>query len=141
MLAPSAFFSAFDLPELIMLPAFAMRLSRSSPMFGRAFRAFLRAMTRQWSEPVRALRREIGLPSGPNPMFKGPHSPLLVLAMFSQMLGASQPDWPPAARITGFPFNDRADVDRRSVPGLDDFLASGIAPGIHAGLCHRERRA
>lgn len=128
MLAPSGFLSAYDPPELSMLPTFATRLSRSSPVFGRAFRAFLSAMTWRWSEPVRALRREIGLPPGTNPMFNGPYSPLLVLAMFSQMLGASQPDWPPAARITGFPFNDGVEVDRPPAPGLDTFLAAGTPP-------------
>jgi UDP:flavonoid glycosyltransferase YjiC (YdhE family) len=48
--------------------------------------------------------------------------------MFSRMLGASQPDWPPAAQITGFPFNDGVEANRQPVPGLDTFLAAGTPP-------------
>jgi UDP:flavonoid glycosyltransferase YjiC (YdhE family) len=48
--------------------------------------------------------------------------------MFSRMLGAPQPDWPTAAQITGFPFQDQTDVDHTSVPGLDSFLDSGQSP-------------
>ncbi len=39
-------------------------------------------------------------------MFEGQHSPTLVLALFSEVFGQRQPDWPPQTEITGFCFYD-----------------------------------
>ena len=47
---------------------------------------------REWGNPVRKLRSEIGLEPGGDPIFEGQHSPALVLAMFSELLGKPQPD-------------------------------------------------
>ena len=55
---------------------------------------------------MRMFRAEIGLPPGGDPIFEGQHSPDLVLAMFSEVLGKPQPDWPPNTRVTGFAFYD-----------------------------------
>jgi UDP:flavonoid glycosyltransferase YjiC (YdhE family) len=74
------------------------------------------------------LRAEIGLPptSEGNPLV-GSHSPSLVLALFSELLAAKQPDWPSQARITGFPLFDE-DGEADLSPELARFLEDGLAP-------------
>jgi rhamnosyltransferase subunit B len=57
-------------------------------------RRLARFVTRKWPEPVYELRRELGLPKGKNPIFDAKHSPNLVLALFSRVLGTEQKDWP-----------------------------------------------
>jgi hypothetical protein len=83
---------------------------------------------RSWSDPVRKFRAEIGLPPGRDPIFEGQHSPDLVLAMFSELLGKPQPDWPPHTRVTGFAFYDRLDEAAGLAPELARFLEAGPAP-------------
>lgn len=76
-----------------------------------------RWMTRRWVRPLEALRAELGLPPGGHPLFEGQHSPRLSLALFSKVIGAPQPDWPPNTVQTGFCVHDgggtlAADLDR-----------------------------
>ena len=74
------------------------------------------------------LRAELGLPPGVNPMFEGQHSPGLVLALFSGLLGAPQPDWPPNTRVTGFLFYDRLEKGQGLSVELARFLDAGPPP-------------
>ncbi len=53
-----------------------------------------RFASRKWPQPIYDLRRELGLQKGANPLFDAKHSPQLVLAMFSSVLGTAQKDWP-----------------------------------------------
>ncbi len=64
-----------------------------------------------------------------DPMVEGMHSRLLVLALFSPLLAARQPDWPDKTQITGFPFLDREGEDGLP-PALDEFLRAGPPPII-----------
>jgi hypothetical protein len=72
----------------------------------RAAWSLVKYGSRSWVRPVIELRREIGLATGPHPLFEGSHAPDLVLALFSSIFAAPQPDWPKQVRITGFPFYD-----------------------------------
>jgi len=83
---------------------------------------------RDWGDPVRKLRADIGLDPGGDPIFEGQHSPELVLAMFSELLAKPQPDWPPHTRVTGFAFYDRLDNSVGLAPELARFLDAGPAP-------------
>jgi UDP:flavonoid glycosyltransferase YjiC (YdhE family) len=86
-------------------------------------------VTRPWWEPVRALRRELGLPPGENPLFEGKLSPQLDLAMFSPELQPPQPDWPRQTRQTGFSFYDEAENSGPALPpAVEAFLAAGEPP-------------
>ena len=85
VLAPFSFFSAFDPPVLPPYPQLA-RADKITGM-GRAMRRLARFVTRKWPEPIYELRRELGLPKGKNPIFDAKHSPNLVLALFSHVLG------------------------------------------------------
>jgi UDP:flavonoid glycosyltransferase YjiC (YdhE family) len=128
VLAPLSFFSAFDPPVLPPFP----RLARADKVagFGRVIKRVARFTTRKWPQPIFDLRRELGLPMGANPLFDAKHSPQLVLAMFSSVLGTAQKDWPPHTLITGFCFYD-ADAGNAALPAhLEDFLAAGPPPVV-----------
>ena len=127
VLAPFSFFSAFDPPVLPPFPKLA-RADKIKGM-GRAMRRLARFVTRKWPEPVYALRRELGLPPGLNPIFDAKHSPNLVLALFSKVLGVEQKDWPANTLITGFCFYD-SDAGNAALPEpLEKFLEAGEEAG------------
>jgi rhamnosyltransferase subunit B len=128
VLAPFSFFSAFDPPVLPPYP----RLARAdkAPGMGRAMRRLARFVTRKWPEPIYDLRRELGLNKGANPIFDAKHSPNLVLALFSRMLGVEQKDWPPNTLIAGFCFYD-SDAGNAALPAqLESFLEAGEPPVV-----------
>ena len=128
VLAPFSFFSAFDPPVLPPYPKLAR--ADKAPGMGRAMRRLARFVTRKWPEPVYELRRELGLPKGKNPIFDAKHSPHLVLALFSCVLGVEQRDWPEHTLITGFCFYD-ADAGNAELPKeLEEFLAAGEPPVV-----------
>ncbi len=129
VLAPLSFFSAFDPP---VLPPYR-RLSKADkavPGMGRAIRRLARFATRKWPEPIYKLRRELGLPKGSNPLFDAKHSPYLVLAMFSRVLGVEQRDWPANTQITGFCFYDTENGNSGLPPHLEEFMKDGAAPVV-----------
>jgi rhamnosyltransferase subunit B len=129
VLAPLSFFSAFDPPVLPPYPRLA-KADKAVPGFGRVIRRVARFVSRKWPEPIYELRQELGLPKGANPLFDAKHSPHLVLALFSSVLGVEQKDWPPNALITGFCFYD-ADAGNAALPQqLEAFLAVGEAPVV-----------
>ena len=127
LLAPLSFFSAYDPPVLPMYPRLA-RADQAVPGMGHAIRRLARLVSRKWPQPIYDLRRDLGLERGPNPLFDAKHSPDLVLALFSRVLGQEQPDWPANAKITGFCFYDSDAGNATLPPHLEKFLASGPAP-------------
>ncbi len=129
VLAPLSFFSAFDPPVLPMYPQLA-RADRRVPGMGRAIKRLARFASRKWSQPIYDLRRELGLPRGTNPLFDAKHSPHLVLALFSRVLGQEQKDWPAHTRITGFCFYDADGGNAELEPHLERFLAAGPPPVV-----------
>jgi rhamnosyltransferase subunit B len=127
VLAPLSFFSAYDPPVLPMYPRLA-RTDKAVPGMGHAIRRLARLVSRKWPQPVYDLRREVGLARGANPLFDAKHSPDLALALFSQVLGQEQPDWPANTLITGFCYYD-SDAGNAALPAhLEKFLNAGSAP-------------
>ncbi|HEY0378735.1 MAG TPA: glycosyltransferase [Pyrinomonadaceae bacterium] len=133
VLAPTSFFSAYD-PFVPPQSPGLVKLLRLSPLLARGFASIVKGVSDKWVEPVYQLRAELGLPRGGHPIFEGQHSPSLVLALFSKVLGEPQPDWPPQTVVTGFPFFDRKDIDGKSeadlAPELKKFLDGGPAPVV-----------
>ena len=125
VLAPMSFFSPHELPVFAPLPRLRhlARVPGVAPLLVR----IVRAVSRPWTRPVRALRAERGLPPSGDALFEGQHSPALVLALFSRVLGAPQPDWPARVRVTGaIPYNGPTGG---AVPSaLVRFLDAGPAP-------------
>ena len=129
VLAPLSFFSAFDPPVLPPYPRLA-KADKAVPGFGRVIRRVARFVTRKWPEPIYELRRELGLPKGPNPIFEAKNSPYLVLALFSRALGVEQKDWPANTKITGFCYYDADGGNPALPPHLEEFLAAGAPPVV-----------
>jgi rhamnosyltransferase subunit B len=127
VLAPASFMSAEDPPAMAGVP-FPEQVTKLGKRFHRVFFAWADRMTRPWLAPYRQLEKELGLAPSANPIFAGQHSPFRVLGLFSPLLAAPQPDWPPQARATGFIFFDRDEVEHPSTPELEKFLAAGPPP-------------
>lgn len=133
VLAPGSFLSAYDPPVPPQMPALH-KLLKLNPIFVRLLMRLANLKLEPALEPVYQLRAELGLPRGGSPLFEGQHSPTLVLALYSPLLGAPQPDWPPHAHITGFPFYDRRDragdapAGAGLAPALLEFLDAGTPP-------------
>jgi len=129
VLAPFSFFSAFDPPVLPPYPRLA-RADKLIPGMGRGMRRLARFVTRKWPEPVYDLRRELGLPRDKNPIFDAKHSPHLVLALFSRVLGVEQKDWPENTLVTGFCFYDADAGNAALPPHLEAFVSAGEPPVV-----------
>ncbi|HEU5430826.1 MAG TPA: glycosyltransferase, partial [Thermomicrobiales bacterium] len=128
VLQPLGFFSGYDPPVLGAAPApFVERARRIGPAATRPAMSAAKAIVRPWNRPWHRLRARIGLPpTRDDPIFDGQHSPALVLALFSHLLGEPQPDWPTRVVVTGFPIFD--DPDRILSPELAAFLNAGPPP-------------
>ena len=127
ILAPGSFFSAYD-PFVLPPYPFVAKLRWLGPKVNRLIRDAAKIVTRNWGDPVRQLRQELGLaPIVGNAIIDAKYSPSLVLALFSSVVGAPQPDWPPHTVQTGFPVYDGGIV-RSLSDELEQFLAAGAAP-------------
>jgi UDP:flavonoid glycosyltransferase YjiC (YdhE family) len=126
VLAPTSFFSPTDMPVLPPAP-WLKRLEVLGQWLPRFLVAGGKATTHRWAHEVTAFRRELGLSDGLVPLFDGQHSPHLVLALYSRVLGEPQPDWPPHTVLTGNMFHDV--VHGASLGAeLADFLTAGEPP-------------
>lgn len=126
VLAPTSFFSTWDYPVLPQAP-WLKSLQPLGHWPGRLVVGMARHATRKWPEPLYQLRERLGLPRGTHPIFEGQHSPFLVLALYSRLLGDPQPDWPPHAVVTGHAFHD-AVHGTALTPEIEAFLSEGTPP-------------
>lgn len=126
VLAPLSFFSSFDPPVILPVPLL-WRLRFLGPLLFWPLFRLGRLKVRGWSRPWHALRAELGLPPAADPLFEGAHSPRLVLAPFSRLLGAPARDWPTQTAVTGFAFYDR-DGAGGMPEELTRFLDAGEPP-------------
>ncbi|HEX3472868.1 MAG TPA: glycosyltransferase [Silvibacterium sp.] len=127
VLAPLSFFSGYDPPVLPPYPTLS-KVQSLVPGISHLVPRFARLVTSKWPEPVYALRHELGLSHGKNPIFDAKHSERLVLALFSRMLGDPQPDWPSSTLVTGFAFYDGDAGKTQLSPELQEFLDAGPPP-------------
>jgi rhamnosyltransferase subunit B len=123
ILSPCSFLSAYDPPQL---PIGTHLLRHAPPFVHRRLLDLARWVTRNWGKPVAELRRSLGLPVRRHALFFDRFSPRLNLALFSEVLGRSQPDWPANTVQTGFVFYDEAAGSRDAL--LEAFLAGGPPP-------------
>ncbi len=129
VLQPMMLLSAYD-PSV---PAPAPWLAALRPLGAMAHMALYWLVKRAaaaWGGPVRALRAELDLPAGLDPVFEGQYSPYGTLALFSPLFGPPQFDWPENALACGFPFLD-SDIGGKALdPALEAFLADGTPPVV-----------
>ncbi len=123
-LAPIMYLSAYD-PPLPARDAWILKARHFGVGAMRAVWNLGERATNRWIGEVFALRQELGLPRGGNPVFA--HSPQLSLALFSKWLAERPPDWPPQTVVTGFPFYDRGEA---APPELEAFLNAGSPPVV-----------
>jgi rhamnosyltransferase subunit B len=127
VLSPYSFFSFRDSPILTS----RMRPIREMfPTANSLVNRVARLTTRRWAEPLRQLRRELGLPPGADPIYEGQHSPRCVLGLFSSVMGEKQPDWPKNVRITGFPFWDEEQREGELLCQVREFMRAGSPPVV-----------
>jgi rhamnosyltransferase subunit B len=127
ILSPFSFFSSYDPSVLVNAP----NLIHLRKVGWRSYRAGLnigRLATWHWSNPVRRLRRELGLRTNCDPVFRDKFSPDLVLALFSHWLAQPQPDWPRQTIQPGFVYFDRQKAEGTPSTESISFLAAGDAP-------------
>ena len=127
ILSPFSFFSSRDPSVMVTVPSLIHLRKAGWPVYWAGLN-LCRIATRHWSNPVRRLRRELGLRPDCDPVFRDKFSPDLVLALFSHYLGERQVDWPPQTIQPGFVFYDRYKVDAGHSAALASFLASGDPP-------------
>jgi len=124
VLAPLSFFSAYDPP----VPPYWQWTASLQLLGPRIMKPFLDFMKSNYkAQAIVDFRAEIGLSDNGNPMFEAQHSAELVLAMFSKVFAAPQPDWPPQTRVTGFCFYDGKNEEEISAE-VDSFLTNGPPP-------------
>jgi len=124
VLAPFSFYSSYDPP----VPPFWQWTRKLSVLGPEVMGFFLNVMKSSYkAKAVTEFRDQLGLEDTGNPMFEGQHSPTLVLALFSELFGQRQPDWPPQTEITGFCFYDGNQETQIPVE-LTRFLENGPPP-------------
>jgi rhamnosyltransferase subunit B len=129
ILSPCSFFSSRD-PSLLVNAPGLIHLRRLGWPVYRAGLNICRLATKHWWTPVRHLRRELGLRTACDPVFRDKFSPHLVLALFSRSLAQPQPDWPSQTIQPGFVYYDHDNPGADFSSQLDAFLASGEAPVV-----------
>jgi len=127
ILSPFSFYSAYDPPVSPFAPSLAF-LRGAGRHINFAILHLGRLATLHWWEPVRQLRRELGLCQGRNPLFDDKFSRDLTLALFSPAFASPQPDWPTNTIQPGFVFFDQDDAQSGLPPELSAFLEAGEAP-------------
>lgn len=127
-MVPLSFFSIYDPPVLAPFPALAT-LYKLGPIVNRGILNFAKLVSNSWAEPIRQLRRELGLsPIDYNPFLENRFSPYLVIALFSSVLGQPQPDWAANTVVAGFTFYDGTQEGTALTPELKQFLEAGEPP-------------
>lgn len=124
VLAPFSFLSSYDPP----VPPF-WQWTRKLRLLGPGVMGFVLGVMKgaYKAKAVTEFRDELGLEDTGNPMFEGQHSPTRVLALFSELFGQRQPDWPPQTEITGFCFYDGSHNVEIPIE-LTRFLDNGAPP-------------
>jgi UDP:flavonoid glycosyltransferase YjiC (YdhE family) len=125
VLSPLSFVSAYDESVLPPLP-WLWRLKALGPRAYGSILGLAKRAARRLSGPVTEFRRSLGLPPKRDALFDDKHSPSLVLAMFSRLLGEPRPDWPSQTVVTGFALYDGVSP---SLPqDIRRFIAGGERP-------------
>jgi rhamnosyltransferase subunit B len=127
ILAPFSFFSVYDPPVVPLLPVGSWLVRAPVPV-QQTLLVLAKWATREWGEPIHALRHELGLRATGHPLLHDRFSPFLNLALFSDVLGKPQSDWPAHTAQAGFIFYDQPEDATAVNPELAEFLANGPPP-------------
>lgn len=104
-LAPAELNSIYDPPYYPGLGLLRLLVKLWPQGFGVIQNLFIRAVKRYLCPQMNELRLSLGLPRTASPDYSGA-PPALDLALFSPVMGRSQPDWPANTVTTGYVFID-----------------------------------
>lgn len=126
VMQPMGYLSAYEPP--VLGPAWiAAGLRAIGPRMTAPALGLARRLTATWTGEWHELRSELELPPARvHPLWEGQHAPGRSLGLFPRLLGEPQPDWPPQARIAGFPFFRLPGGALE--PEIEGFLAAGKPP-------------
>lgn len=126
-LSPLCLFSSED-PNVYPQASWLFEALRPMPVaFHETLFRFMRWTIKDWFEPYRTFRLDLGLDPDHDPVFTDKFSPLLHLAMFSAAIGKPQADWPTTTIQTGFCFYDESETTHLPAE-LAAFLEEGEPP-------------
>jgi UDP:flavonoid glycosyltransferase YjiC (YdhE family) len=126
-LAPLSMFSEYE-PNIFPNVRFLKYLNFLGRPFQKAVLGVMNRIIYGWLESYRAFRVSIDLSPEHDPILRDKFSKDLHLAMFSKVLGRTQPDWKSNTLQTGFCFYD-GQKDMGNMPQeLKEFLNNGSAP-------------
>lgn len=126
VMQPMGFLSAYDAPVVGSVWA-GLVLRAVGPSLTRPALGLARRLTAAWMGEWHELRAELGLPrANVHPLWEGQHAPGRALGLFPRVLGEPQPDWPPQARVTGFPYY--RPMGATLAAEIEDFLGDGEPP-------------
>lgn len=129
LLSPLMLYSAFDPPLGSRVP---LRCAPAWPIevaYNRLLLWSLAQVVALWAEPLRRLRRELGLqPRYGLDLLLGSKSSDAIIALFSPALARPQPDYGSRAFIAGHTFHDRYLGAGELEQELAAFLDAGAAP-------------
>jgi rhamnosyltransferase subunit B len=124
--APGVLNSMYDPPMMPILQRLHP-VQRSSHHAARALNRLFKLYTRSLYRPYRALRAREGFPAETHDyILDGVHSPHGTLGLFSEAIGAPQPDWDNGTVACGFPFLKEEWAEEHAE--LRRFLDAGDAP-------------
>ncbi len=124
-LQPTAFRSAYETPALLPWVFSHRRLRLPWKRF-LDWLVDVLLLDPIFAREINALRGELGLPPVRRALFQWWHSPQRVLGLFPDWFAPPQPDWPPEARLTGFPLYDDS---QQVIPAeVAEFLEGGSPP-------------
>lgn len=126
VLAPIMIPSAYD-SLVLSEPHNQIKSQLFNPLVNSSIINLSKYFLSSWSDPIKQLRRDLGLRQVKDPLFEGNHSPELVLALFSKVFAQPQSDWPKRTCVAGFPFYDRQGEAELSLELLE-FLRTGSPP-------------
>ncbi len=132
VLQPMQFLSRRDPPVFMPGEWLAPAVRALGPSAADALHALVRWRLARLCRPVHEARRRLGLAPVPgDPLFTGQFGAAGTLALYSPLLGAAQPDYPPGVEITGYAFYDSEHGGGTDLPpSLADFLRAGEAPVV-----------
>lgn len=129
LLSPMMLYSAYDPPLASKLPIRRAPVWPAEIAYNRFVIWSISHALALWAEPLRRLRRELGLPRRYGlDLLLGVKASVATIGLFSPTLAAPQPDHAAKTLIAGHTFHDRYFSAPELSPELEAFLVLGDAP-------------
>lgn len=126
---PMTLMSENDPPILPNVPYWSNHLMQQSPGAFKVMRELGQLWTNTWFKRFYNLREQLGIAPYGNPAFDGQFSPHLNLALFPDIMGQPQPDWPDNTVQPGYISHSTLSLpDEQLSDELQAFIRQGPPP-------------